>query len=140
MNEALQAKLKKLFDWFDVRDCAVAFSGGVDSATLAKALVLATARAPFLKNYPQSNDATSTAIRKLPPTGFFAVSATSTEEEKSSVATLANEIGIQLQTLESQELKNEDFVKNSPRRCYWCKKIRFAALQNFAEKTLQKTR
>ncbi|MBR4834448.1 MAG: ATP-dependent sacrificial sulfur transferase LarE [Thermoguttaceae bacterium] len=132
-NQTLNKKTERLFDWFDRNDCAVAFSGGVDSATLAKALVLATERQPFLT----TDDGTSTGVRKAAPTGFFAVGATSTDEEKREASALAAEIGIALQVLETQELNDERFVANSPERCYWCKKIRFAELGRLAVATLR---
>ncbi len=132
-NQTLSEKKERLFDWFDRNDCAVAFSGGVDSATLAKALVLATERRPTLT----TEDGAATGVRKSPPTGFFAVRATSTDEEKREARVLAAEIGIALQTLETQELNDERFVANSPERCYWCKKIRFAELGRLAVATLR---
>ncbi len=135
-NQTLSEKKERLFDWFDRNDCAVAFSGGVDSATLAKALVLATERRSTLT----SEDGTPTGIRKAPPTGFFAVGATSTDEEKRDAGRLAAEIGIALQVLETQELNDARFVANSPERCYWCKKIRFAELGRLAVETLRTTR
>ena len=132
-KQTLSEKKTRLFDWFDRNDCAVAFSGGVDSATLAKALVLATERRPTL----MTEDGTPTNVRKAPPTGFFAVGATSTDEEKREANALAAEIGIALQVLETQELNDERFVANSPERCYWCKKIRFAELGRLADATLR---
>ena len=132
-KQTLSEKKERLFDWFDRNDCAVAFSGGVDSATLAKALVLATERRPTLT----TQDGTPTGVRKAPPTGFFAVGATSTDEEKREARVLAAEIGIALQVLETKELNDERFVANSPERCYWCKKIRFAELGRLAIATLR---
>ena len=120
----------------DAGSVAIAFSGGVDSATLAKALVLATERRPTLT----TKDGTSTGVRKAPPTSFFAVGATSTDEERKDANRLAAEIGIALQVLETQELNDERFVANSPERCYWCKKIRFAELGRLAVATLRPAR
>lgn len=135
-KQTLNEKKERLFDWFDRNDCAVAFSGGVDSATLAKALVLATERRPTLT----TEDGTTTGVRKAPPTGFFAVGATSTDEERKDANRLAAEIGVALQVLETQELNDERFVANSPERCYWCKKIRFAELGRLAVATLRPAR
>ena len=135
-KQALSEKAERLFDWFDRNDCAVAFSGGVDSATLAKALVLATERRPTLT----TEGGTPTGVRKSPPTGFFAVGATSTDEERNDARRLAAEIGIALQVLETQELNDARFVANSPERCYWCKKIRFAELGRLAIETLRPAR
>lgn len=135
-KQTLNEKTERLFDWFDRNDCAVAFSGGVDSATLAKALVLATERRPTLT----TEEGASTGVKKASPTGFFAVGATSTDEEKRDAGRLAAEIGIALQVLETQELNDARFVANSPERCYWCKKIRFAELGRLAVETLRTTR
>ncbi len=135
-KQTLNEKKERLFDWFDRNDCAVAFSGGVDSATLAKALVLATERRPTLA----TEDGTPRGVKKASPTGFFAVGATSTDEEKREARVLAAEIGIALQVLETQELNDERFVANSPERCYWCKKIRFAELGRLAVATLRPAR
>ena len=135
-KQALSEKAERLFDWFDRNDCAVAFSGGVDSATLAQALVLATERRPTLT----TESGTPTGVRKAPPTGFFAVGATSTEEEKRDAGRLAAEIGITLQVWETQELNDARFVANLPERCYWCKKIRFAELERLAIETLRPAR
>lgn len=135
-KQTLNEKTERLFDWFDRNDCAVAFSGGVDSATLAKALVLATERRTTLT----TEDGAATGVRKSPPTGFFAVGATSTDEEKREARVLAAEIGIALQVLETQELNDARFVANSPERCYWCKKIRFAELGRLAVESLRTAR
>ena len=135
-KQTLNEKKERLFDWFDRNDCAVAFSGGVDSATLAKALVLATERRPTLT----TEDGAAMGVRKASPTGFFAVGATSTDEEKRDAGRLAAEIGIALQIWETQELNDERFVANSPERCYWCKKIRFAELGRLAVATLRPAR
>ena len=135
-KQTLNEKMERLFDWFDRNDCAVAFSGGVDSATLAKARGLATERRTTLT----TKDGAATGVRKSPPTGFFAVGATSTDEEKRDAGRLAAEIGIALQVLETQELNDARFVANSPERCYWCKKIRFAELGRLAVETLRTAR
>lgn len=113
-----QTKLSLLFEWFRKKACVVAFSGGVDSSVLAKALVLAYER----------------SILKLQPVGFFAESYTSSEYEKSEARRVASEIGLPLVVIESDEFKNSQFVANTPMRCYWCKKIRFSALKDLAQK------
>jgi len=45
---------------------------------------------------------------------------------------LAQGIGIEHLVIDSEELDNEDFAKNPPRRCYFCKKELFSKLVNLA--------
>jgi uncharacterized protein len=79
----------------------VAFSGGVDSATLAAVChrilkdraVVATAKSP-----------------------------TYTATEMQEAERIAKEIGIKLIVVETDELSNEDFSRNPENRCYYCKK------------------
>ena len=77
----------------------VAFSGGVDSAVVAKAAVLA---------FPNALAATglspSVAVR-----------------ERNAVAGLADEIGIPHTTVDTTELADDDYAANRGDRCYFCK-------------------
>ena len=118
LDPLLAEKLNKLYDWAKGRACAIAFSGGVDSTTLAKALV-------------ERQD-----LLAVPPVGYFAESASSTELEKSEARRVANEIGLELRVVQSTEFDDPKFVENSPKRCYWCKKIRFSALKELAQHEL----
>ena len=111
----LSEKVEKLFDWLSQRKCVIAFSGGVDSATLGKAMVLASQK-----------------YGKEPPVGYFATSATSTELERSEAIRVAEEIGLKLNVVKSNEFSDERFVQNTPLRCYWCKKIRFSKIRELA--------
>ncbi|MCW4023473.1 MAG: ATP-dependent sacrificial sulfur transferase LarE [Candidatus Bathyarchaeota archaeon] len=91
----------------------VAFSGGVDSSTLAavchkvlgKKAVAATAQSP-----------------------------TYTTEELKEAKDAAREIGIKLIVVKTNELDDENFVENSENRCYYCKKALLAELKKVAEK------
>jgi pyridinium-3,5-biscarboxylic acid mononucleotide sulfurtransferase len=89
----------------------VAFSGGVDSATLAA-----------LCHQVLGNKAVA----------VIAESPTYTAEELSDAKKVAADIGIKLFTVETNELANPDFVCNPENRCYFCKKELLETLKNFA--------
>ena len=118
LSPDLIAKREKLFDWLRSRSCVLAFSGGVDSSTLAKALVEARS-----------------GLNDKKPIGYYAVSATSSELERKEAFRIADEIGIELRVIESDEFNDARFVENSPMRCYWCKKIRFGAIKRLASES-----
>jgi uncharacterized protein len=89
----------------------IAFSGGVDSSTLAaicynilgdKAIAI-TAKSPA-----------------YPP------------EEIEEAKRIAKEIGIKHYIIKTNELANENFVRNPENRCYYCKKELLNKLQKFA--------
>lgn len=88
----------------------IAFSGGVDSSTLA-------------------------AVSKE-VLGEMAVviaqSPTYTSEELQDAKKIASEIGIKLFIVETNELENPNFSKNPENRCYYCKKELLTNLINFA--------
>lgn len=89
----------------------IAFSGGVDSSTLAavchdvlgERAVAVTAKSP---TYPS--------------------------EEIEEAKSIAKEIGIRHYTVETNELSDENFVRNPENRCYYCKKELLECLQDFA--------
>ncbi len=118
LSPDLIAKREKLFAWLRSRSCVLAFSGGVDSSTLAKALVEARS-----------------GLNDRKPIGYYAVSATSSELERKEAFRIADEIGIELRVIESDEFNDARFVENSPMRCYWCKKIRFGAIKRLASES-----
>jgi uncharacterized protein len=78
----------------------VAFSGGVDSAVVARAAALACG---------------GNAV------AITAVSASLAEGEREAAQELARTIGIPHRILETTEFENADYLKNAPDRCYFCK-------------------
>ncbi len=80
--------------------CAVAFSGGVDSAVVAKAACLAL------------------GDRAIAVTG---VSPSLADGELEEARRIAHLIGIRHETLATSEFENPDYVANRADRCYHCK-------------------
>lgn len=93
--------------------CAVAFSGGVDSAVVAQAARLAL------------------GDRALAVTG---VSASLAEGELQAAADLAAHIGIRHQVLDTQEFADPNYLRNAPDRCFHCKTELYTQLTRIAEK------
>lgn len=93
--------------------CAVAFSGGVDSAVVAKAAQLALGR------------------RAVAVTG---ISASLAEGELPAAKALAEHIGIRHQELATEEFGNANYLRNAPDRCFHCKTELYTQLEGVAEK------
>lgn len=91
----------------------IAFSGGVDSSTLA---------------------AISHEVLAERAVAVTARSPTYTTEEVEEAKRIAEEIGIRHYVIETNELSNEDFVQNPEDRCYYCKRELLNSLQDFAKK------
>ncbi len=89
----------------------IAFSGGVDSATLA---------------------AISRMVLGEKAVAVIAESSTYPYEELVDAKIVATEIGIKLYTIQTNELENPDFNKNPENRCYYCKKELLTRLLEFA--------
>jgi pyridinium-3,5-biscarboxylic acid mononucleotide sulfurtransferase len=109
LDNALTAKRNRLLDI--LRRCgrvAVAYSGGVDSAVVAKAAQLAC-----------GTDAVA----------ITAVSASLASGERDAAETLAAQIGIRHQVIETDEFSNPDYLKNAPDRCYFCKTELYTQLE-----------
>ena len=96
----------------------VAFSGGVDSSTLA---------------------AVSHKVLGDKVVAVTAKSPTYTSEELEDAKRVAKEIGIKLFIIETDELSNEDFSRNPENRCYYCKKELLKNLTDFAHELGFKT-
>jgi len=87
---------------------AVAFSGGVDSALLAKAAALACG---------------DSAI------AVTAVSASLSSSELDAAKQTAAEIGIQHQFIQTHEFEDPNYVSNPNNRCYFCKSELYLRLE-----------
>ena len=80
--------------------CVVSFSGGVDSALVAKVAQLALAEKA---------------------TAITAVSASLARGELVEARSIAQRIGIQHEIIRTDEFSNPDYVRNAADRCYHCK-------------------
>jgi uncharacterized protein len=114
--EGLNEKYEKLRHFIREKGedgAIIALSGGVDSSTLAaicydvlgERAVAVTAKSP---TYPP--------------------------EEMDDARRIAKEIGIKHYIVETDELSNDNFVKNPENRCYYCKKELIDCLHGFAQK------
>ena len=102
----------------DVGPCAVAYSGGVDSA------VVAYAAAQVL-----GDDAVA----------ITGVSASLASSERERAVETAAEIGIRHLEIETDEFSNSDYTQNAPDRCFHCKNQLYSQLQAAAPKLGFKT-
>lgn len=112
--EDLNRKLEELKHFIKEKGkdgVVIAFSGGVDSSTLA---------------------AVSHGILGEKAVAVIAQSPTYTSEELKDAKKVATDIGIKLYVIETDELSNEDFSKNPENRCYYCKKELLKSLIDFA--------
>jgi uncharacterized protein len=93
-------ELKQFIKTKGQKGTVIAFSGGVDSSTLA--LICRD-------------------VLGEKAVAVTAQSQTYTSEELENAKQVANEIGIQLIVVKTDELSNENFAKNPENRCYYCK-------------------
>lgn len=93
--------------------CAVAYSGGLDSAVLAKAAQLALGE------------------RAVAVTG---VSESLAAGELDEAAQLARSIGIRHEVIRTEELSNPQYRANAGDRCFFCKTELFVKIQQLAER------
>lgn len=110
----LAAKRDRLLDCLrGLGQCVVAFSGGLDSTVLAKAAQLAV------------------GDRALAVTG---VSQSLAVGELDECKELARQIGIRHELVETEELANPEYQKNTGDRCYHCKSELFFQVEKLAER------
>lgn len=109
LTDALTAKRERLLDWFRAFSrCAVAFSGGVDSAVVAKAAQLAM------------------GAGALAVTG---ISPSLSPSERHEAAELARLIGIRHLEMPTFEFGDPNYTRNAPDRCYYCKSELYSRLE-----------
>lgn len=108
MTDAKLARLIELLK--DMESAVLAFSGGADSSFLLKALHLSGIRVLAV-----------TADSELTPRSDVLIA-----------GNLAKDFGIEHRIIQTQELAMEDFVRNTPERCYVCKKERCRILSDIA--------
>jgi uncharacterized protein len=93
--------------------CAVAFSGGVDSAVVARAAAIAL------------------GDRSVAVTGASDALASG---ELDLATELAKQIGIRHVIVPTEEFANPSYIANNPDRCYHCKTELYSQLGNLSEK------
>jgi len=92
----------------------VAYSGGVDSTLLLKVAK---------DTLGEKNVLAVIAISPLYP-----------DRERAGAEKMVQEIGVRHLVIESNELEINEFAKNPPNRCYYCKRKLFGELLNLAQK------
>jgi uncharacterized protein len=93
-----------------IDEAVLAFSGGVDSSFLLKAMKIAGMRV----------------------TAVTAFSATMPRRERERAVAFARDTGVDHIIIETEELSDEAFVSNSPERCFFCKDALFKKLKAIA--------
>lgn len=90
----------------------LAYSGGVDSSVVLRA---------------------ASEVGAFPFIAVTAVSETYPAGELGSAQEFARSLGVRHQILHTGELSSEEFLRNSPDRCYYCKRELFGKLSRIAE-------
>jgi pyridinium-3,5-biscarboxylic acid mononucleotide sulfurtransferase len=114
LSNELAAKRDQLLELMaSYGSCAIAYSGGVDSAVVAKAAKLALGDAAI---------------------AVTGVSESLAEGELQQAVEVARQIGIQHHRLDTDELANSAYVVNAPDRCFHCKTELYTQLAALAER------
>jgi uncharacterized protein len=93
------------------KSAVLAYSGGVDSSFLLKVMKLSDIRTLAV-----------TAVSEIVP-----------YNDMLTAKKVAGEVGIQHSIIKTEELSREEFVSNSPDRCFFCKDERFKKLAEIAK-------
>ena len=113
INPETHEKLLRLKEYIKSFDSViVAFSGGVDSSTLA---------------------GVTYHLLKEKALAVTALSPTTPSREIEEAKRIAREIGIRHEFIQINELESEGFVENSPERCYFCKRHLLSAMVSYAK-------
>lgn len=113
LPEAFASKRDRLLQTLaGFKSCAIAFSGGVDSAVVAKAARLALGDAAVVVT------GTSAALA---------------EGELDEARQLAELVGLRHVIISTDEFSNPDYVANNSDRCYHCKSELYGQLDKIAE-------
>ncbi len=110
MDDVKYLKLKDILK--EMGNVLAAFSGGTDSTLLLKA----------------AKDALGDRLLAV-----TAVSETTSRQERAEALSLAGMLGVAHILIESKEMNLPEFVKNTPDRCYICKKQRYSEMLRIAE-------
>lgn len=111
LDKALQKKIESVKKSLQGKKVLVAFSGGVDSSVMTRLALEFSTKVLAV-----------TANSKVEP-----------QNELEEARCIAEEIGVEWESIEINPLSNPNFQKNPPNRCYFCKKEIMSALWALAK-------